>query len=301
MPWVLIAFNFASTQAFTLKTRRVMVKDAIKFCPPELQSYLIKNLSSIKGGISFLDRNPQLHFKPTQLKGFYSQLVEGLKSSDANSGNTARKFGLIFCYVADIVNPYDAGRGKSCKAFQCTAEEKIIKYDGYQKIDSDNIDKRIEGLVNNYKSLYYYDKVTDRAKFENTYQNAVNEIVDYWLSAWKESGNKITKLCSVGKEISHVEPDHPFTGEFNNSYEASETSYEARETGIDDSAGIRRRNAEIDDLEFQLEQERRSRDIEQGQMEQEKWEMESKVSDLESKVQQMEHDDLLQRLEGYNR
>ena len=150
-----INFNSSLALSFTKETRRAMIIDTILFCPPELKSYLIKNISIINSGMSFVDRNPNVDFKPAQIKIFYSQLIERLKLGDENSYNTIRKFGLLSCYIVENINPCDVGKTLSKKVPQATEDEKVVKYDGYQKIDNDNIEKRIEKLIN-YKKIYYF-------------------------------------------------------------------------------------------------------------------------------------------------
>ncbi len=206
--------------AFTITTRRAMVEDAIKFCPAELKTYLVKNIATVKDGMTFVDRNPEIDYGPEGIKSFYSRLISDLKSNEIQSVNTVRKFGLISCYIAEIINPCNKWRFN--RVPQATEDEKIIKYDGHQEID--DIDTRLEDLVADYEMYYSFNKV-DRAIIKRAYGKAVNEIVDYWVSAWTASGNNITQICARGKEVSHVEPEHPCPYNLNPNLWGTNTGY----------------------------------------------------------------------------
>ncbi len=79
-----------------------MIEDAIKFCPPELNSYLSENIKVIKDGMAFSERHPQLNFEPSQINILYSHLIKELSSGQENEHNTIRKFGTIACYAIQL-------------------------------------------------------------------------------------------------------------------------------------------------------------------------------------------------------
>jgi hypothetical protein len=175
---VLICFSVVPSLSFTKDTRRTMIKDAITFCPPSLQTYLNNNMEAVKSGMCFVDNNLDLKIDPYQIKNFYSTLLTRLNGDLKQEYNTASKFGLIACFIAETINPYSL-RTYSTRAPQASENEKVVVYDGYQKIF--DITKRIEIMANNYK-LYYSSSTLDKAILDQAYSTAVNEIVDYWVS-----------------------------------------------------------------------------------------------------------------------
>jgi hypothetical protein len=74
-----------------------------------------------------------------------------------------------------------------------------VKYDGYQEID--DVKSNITSLVQNYRIPCRHK--WDKDLTEILYNVAVNEIVDYWTSAWEKSGYQAGTPAVNGKEISH--------------------------------------------------------------------------------------------------
>lgn len=175
-----------------------MVEDAIKFSPPELNSYLSENINIIKNGMAFSERYPKLIFEPSQINILYSDLIKELISGQENSTITIRKFGTIACYIAEIINPNNKSKEAWNRVPQATEEGKVIKYYGFQKINDAN--KRIGNIVERYD---YSSGKIKKVLIENAYQDAVNEIVNFWINAWLEGGNNYSAMVLAGKEISH--------------------------------------------------------------------------------------------------
>jgi hypothetical protein len=76
--------------------------------------------------------------------------------------------------------------------------QKVV-YDGFQEVT--NVNASISGLVTKYRNPYQHNmnkKVNDYL-----YNATVNQIVDYWTSAWQAGGNKTGLLVARGTKISH--------------------------------------------------------------------------------------------------
>lgn len=184
--FILNFINVSLSLSFTSKTRITIVNNAIIFCPKELKSYLLKNLEAVKSGAGFVDRNNRIYIKPYEIENFYFSLVENLKGDIQGDYNTAAKFGLIAGYVSEIINP--CSKLYQIKIPQATGEEKVVIYDGYQNIA--DVKKQIDNMLKKYN----FNSSTcnfDTSIIDQAYSEAVNEIVDYWISAWEASGHDI--------------------------------------------------------------------------------------------------------------
>ena len=102
-------------------------------------------------------------------------------------------------YIAEVINPNNKYRATWERVPQATEDGKIIKFYGFRKIN--DASKRLGNIVERYD---YSSGKIDKALIENAYQDAVNEIVDFWLSAWLKGGNNVSTMVLAGKEISHV-------------------------------------------------------------------------------------------------
>jgi hypothetical protein len=183
-----------SSFAFKSVTRDQIVYDAIEFCPVELQAYLRNNIAIVSAGIHFAERHQRRSYSinPYETEVVYNYLIKDLKEGKYNKFNTAHAFGVIACFIAETISP-DNYR---------TPQHLIpndVSYDGYQEVG--DIKSHITILIENYR-------IPGRKKMkkeitELLYNVAVNEIVDYWVSAWEKGGYQTGMFASAGKKISH--------------------------------------------------------------------------------------------------
>ena len=184
----------ASSFAFKSITRDQIIYDAIEFCPQELQAYLLDNIEIVSAGNHFAERHQRRSYSidPYKTEVVYNHLVEDLKAGKYDEFNTAHAFGVIACFIAETISP-DNYR---------TPQHLIpdsVSYDGYQEVG--DIKSHITGLIKDYRI-----PCREQMKKEITellYNAAVNEIVDYWVSAWGKSGYQAGMFASAGKKISH--------------------------------------------------------------------------------------------------
>ncbi|MFZ2632734.1 MAG: hypothetical protein WAZ60_20695 [Desulfosalsimonadaceae bacterium] len=176
LSWLLIGFNLKQAQSFSEETRRTMIKDAIKFCPQSLQTHLTNNTEAIKSGMFFIERNPQIRISSRQVETWHKSLVSELEGEVKFGNNTMDKFGFIAGFIADTINPSYV-RSSRLRVPQASERNKIIYYDGYEKIS--DINKKMEELSNTYSLYYSFNKV-EGAIIDKAYSDAVNQIaVDF--------------------------------------------------------------------------------------------------------------------------
>ena len=180
--------------AFKSITRDQIVYDAIEFCPVELQAYLRNNIAIVSAGIHFAERHQRRSYSinPYETEVVYNYLIKDLKEGKYNKFNTAHAFGVIACFIAETISP-DNYR---------TPQHLIpndVSYDGHHEVG--DVKSHITILIENYR-------IPGRKKMkkeitELLYNVAVNEIVDYWVSAWEEGGYQTGMFASAGEKISH--------------------------------------------------------------------------------------------------
>ncbi len=183
-----------SSFAFKSITRDQIVYDAIEFCPVELQAYLRNKIAIVSAGNHFAERHQRRSYSidPYETEVVYNHLIKDLREGKYNEFNTAHAFGVIACFIAETISP-DNYR---------TPQHLIpnnVSYDGYQEVG--DIKSHITILIENYR-------IPGRKKMkkeitELLYNVAVNEIVDYWVSAWEKGGYQTGMFASAGKKISH--------------------------------------------------------------------------------------------------
>ena len=183
-----------SSFAFKSITRDQLIYDAIEFSPEGLQGYLRENLAVISAGNHFAERHQRRSYSvdPYDTESIYKQLVKDLKSNKLDEFNTAHAFGVIACFLAETISP------DNYKTPQHLIPKKV-SYDGYQEIG--DINSHITSLIKNYR-IPCRQKLTKEVTVL-LYNVAVNEIIDYWISAWESSGHQSGMFASVGKNISH--------------------------------------------------------------------------------------------------
>jgi hypothetical protein len=183
-----------SSFAFKSITRDQLIYDAIEFSPERLQGYLRENLIIIRAGSHFAERHQRRSYSvdPDATEIIYKQLVKDLKHGKYDDFNTAHAFGVMACFIAETISP-DNYRTPS----QMIPDD--VSYDGYQEVG--DAKSHITSLIENYRIPY-----RKRMKKEITdllYKVAVNEIVDYWVSAWEASGHQAGRFASTGEKINH--------------------------------------------------------------------------------------------------
>ncbi len=192
---VLISYPVNSF-AFKSLTRDQLVYDAIEFCPAELQEYLRNNLATVSAGMHFKERHRRNPYTidPYDTELVYQQLIKDLKEGRYDEFNTAHAFGVLACFLAETISP------DNYKTPAHLIPEQV-KYDGYQQVDPVGVKSHITNLVKDYR-IPCRQKMK-REITDQLYNIAVNEIVDYWVSAWEASGYQSGIFAKAGQEISH--------------------------------------------------------------------------------------------------
>lgn len=195
---ILVVFISFPSDSFAFKslTRDQLVYDAIELCPTKLKEYLRQNSLSVVAGMHFKERHPKSIYSiaPYDTEIIYKSLIADLKEGRYDEFNTAHSFGVLACFLAETISPDDYKTPAHLVPDQ-------VKYDGYQRLNPDNVKSNLSSLIENYRKPCR--KVEKREITDQLYNVAVNEIVDYWVSAWKEGGFQAGTFASVGHEISH--------------------------------------------------------------------------------------------------
>lgn len=194
--FVALIFPPGNSFAFKSLTRDQLVYDAIEFCPAELKAYLRSNLATVSSGMHFKERHRHGPYSidPYDSEIVYQQLIKDLRDKKYDEFNTAHAFGVLACFLAETISPDDY------KTPSHLIPEKV-EYDGHQQIEVASVKPHITSLVENYRI-----PCENRMKKEITdklYNVSVNEIVDYWVSAWEAGGYQSGLFASVGDEITH--------------------------------------------------------------------------------------------------
>ena len=191
-------FVFPAGNSFAFKslTRDQLVYDAIEFCPAELKAYLRSNLATVSAGMHFKERHRHSSYSidPYDSEMVYQQLIEDLRDGKYDEFNTAHGFGVLACFLAETISPDDY------KTPSHLIPEKV-QYDGHQQVDPASVKPHITSLIEDYRipcKKRMKKEITDKL-----YNVAVNEIVDYWVSAWEAGGFQPGLFASVGEEITH--------------------------------------------------------------------------------------------------
>jgi len=194
--FVVLIFPSGNSFAFKSMTRDQLVYDAIEFCPAELKAYLRSNLATISSGMHFKERHRSGRYSidPYDSELVYQQLIRDLSDRKYEEFNTAHAFGVLACFLAETISP------DNFKTPNHYIPEKV-QYDGYQQIEAASVKPHITSLIENYRipcRARMKKEITDQL-----YNVAVNEIVDYWVSAWEAGGYQAGMFASVGEEITH--------------------------------------------------------------------------------------------------
>lgn len=187
----------ASALGFKLETRKAILEDAIHFCPAELKTYLEVNRNIVIEGMLFADRMPPVKIDPFETEAIYSDLVEKMKSGRSNEFNTVISFGVLACFIAESICPGTIYSSNHMIPIS-------VLYDGFNEVA--DIRSHTDKILETYRKPCKKDRRTEVVSF--LYQVAVNEIVDFWTSAWKAGGHSISNLCNTGTEIKHEREAH---------------------------------------------------------------------------------------------
>ena len=192
---VLISFPGKSF-AFKSLTRDQLVYDAIEFCPTELREYLRHYRPIVVAGVHFKERHHDRIYSisPYDTEIIYQSLIADLKEGRYDEFNTAHTFGVLACFLAETISPDD---------FKTPAHlvPDLVKYDGYHRLNPEEVKSNLTGLVENYRIPCR--QVQKREITDQLYNVALNEIVDFWVSAWKAGGFQPGMFAKTGQEISH--------------------------------------------------------------------------------------------------
>ncbi|MEJ2728708.1 MAG: hypothetical protein P8185_09380 [Deltaproteobacteria bacterium] len=196
---LLVIFIFPAGNSFAFKslTRDQLVYDAIEFCPAELKAYLRYNLATVSSGMHYKERHRRgvnRLIDPYDAEMIYERLIKDLRDRKYDEFNTAHAFGVLACFLSETISP------DNFKTPDHLIPE-TVRYDGYQQIETASVKSDITNLIENYRipcRARIKKEITDQL-----YNVAVNEIVDYWVSAWESGGNQAGLFASVGDEITH--------------------------------------------------------------------------------------------------
>ena len=194
--FVVLIFPIGNSFAFKSLTRDQLVYDAIEFCPAELKAYLLDNLATVSSGMHFKERHRHGSYAidPYDTELIYHHLVKDLKEGKYDEFNTAHAFGVLACFLAETISPDDF---KTPNHFIPAK----VQYNGHAQIEAASVKPHITRLIENYRipcRARMKKEITDQL-----YNVAVNEIVDYWVSAWEAGGYQAGLFASVGEEITH--------------------------------------------------------------------------------------------------
>jgi hypothetical protein len=194
---MILGMVFSAPSAFAFKsiTRDQLIYDAIEFCPSELQNYLRDHLKSVTAGAHFAEIHKRRSYvmNPYETESIYNYLIHDLKAGQINDYNTAHAFGVMACFIAETISP------DNFKTPQHLIPDDV-KYDGFQEVA--DVKSNIAGLVKNYRIPCRNQ--WDKDITQTLYNVAVNEIVDYWMTAWEKSGFQPGVPVSAGEEIRHL-------------------------------------------------------------------------------------------------
>ena len=194
--FVVLIFPAGNSFAFKSLTRDQLVYDAIEFCPAELKAYLRSNLATVSSGMHFKERHRSGSYSidPYDSELVYQHLIKDLRDGKYDEFNTAHAFGVLACFLAETISPDDF------KTPSHLIPEKV-EYDGHHPVETASVKPHITSLIENYRipcKKRMKKEITDQL-----YNIAVNEIVDYWVSAWEAGGYQAGLFASVGEEITH--------------------------------------------------------------------------------------------------
>lgn len=223
----MIVFMPIVANAFDASTRDLIIKDAILFCPDELRAYLKNHTEAIQKGARFMDRRDN-HMPADQLAAQING-IHRLLASNLNGGklpedyNTVSKFGLLASFLSEIVNPSQKGH---IRPPQASGKLSPVVYDGHHAPKCPS----------------------EKQPVETAYNQAVNTIVDYWVSAWTEAGRPTGKLRKTGVWVSHKEKNLPGFAKSQQAIDAEAANAEAEAEAAAEAAQWYKEQRQQEDL-----------------------------------------------------
>ncbi len=181
----------ATASAFSEEAIYDMLENAYQFCPPALKTYLQQNQQYVRWGAGIATRWERVRLDPWELETIYRQLVANLKSGKAGEFQTAKRFGVLACFVAETILPGPVYINR------LDYEPVKVVYEGYAQ--RPDLKSRIAYLMVQYRAKHAWDNNPESLR--PLYQKAVNEIVDLWVSAWKEAGLDISGAAERGATV----------------------------------------------------------------------------------------------------
>ena len=179
---------------FNREFRVTLIYDAIKFCPQELKVYLRMNQDTLVDGMLFVSRNRksfQMSDIEDVIEYHYNHIINEFKADRLNDDDIIRSFGLLASFVSEIICP-----GKIYTSNKLVPD--TVRRDNFQEIT--NVKKEILGIIEKYRP--YRNNYREEV-IQILYGEAVNSIVDFWVSVWNASGHKISDVNKVKPEIDH--------------------------------------------------------------------------------------------------
>jgi len=144
----------------------------------------------------FVDRNPRALRKDSlYVRNSYAKIIEGLRSGNSDEQNIISQFGILAGFLLESIYRDDA-TDRFNTVMQGYPE--IVRYDGLHEIT--DVDSKMATLLKKYKP--YWGDTREDAK-DYLYNVGVNELVDFWVSAWRAGGQQVTRLCEIGSTIKH--------------------------------------------------------------------------------------------------
>ena len=195
--FILLLFAIMSPDnsfGFNREFRITLMDDAIKFCPQDLKEFLNKNHDELMDGMLFLSRNRKsFHMSDIEdvIECHYNNIIKEFKAGKLNEDSITRSFGLIACSISEIICP-----GKIYTSHKLVPD--TVRRENYQEIT--NVEKEILGLIEKYKP-YHNNYRKEVIAF--LYGEAVNSVVNFWISVWNASGHKINDINKIKPEIDH--------------------------------------------------------------------------------------------------
>ena len=179
---------------FNREFRVALITDAIKFCPQELKVFLKKNQGALIDGMLFVSKNRNsFHMSDIQdvIEYHYNHIINEFKAEELNDDDITRSFGLIACFISEIICP-----GKIYTSNKLVPD--TVSRENFQKVT--NVKKEILGFIEKYRP--YRNNYREEV-IAFLYGEAVNSIVNFWVSVWNASGHKITDVNKIKPKVDH--------------------------------------------------------------------------------------------------
>ena len=180
------------SMAFNRESRKGILDDAISLCPENLKAYLEDDLGAVYEGMTF-DYDTHSIADPRAIPRVYTGLMERLKSPKPDDYNTMRAFGSLAALVTEAIYP-------GYRSSTDDINPSVVTFDGIQQLGDP--EAKAKALVDAY-SPYWRDNSAPVQ--DSLYGVAVNEIVDFWVAAWRAAGKAPGAFQEFGQEIHRKE------------------------------------------------------------------------------------------------